>query len=415
MSKMGIARLNIRRGFVVLTLVSLLLPFIIPGLWKVLIGEAHLGVLFLDTFAILSAADANAVGIDVYRFNPLDLLHRPHVYSSWWLLISDTGISRLNYLAVGGCVSLAFVVAVLFIVVPRNRREFLIAFLCIYSPAALLGIERANNDLIIFCLLALTPALINRNDKIGLAGSWVIIFLSMGLKYYPALCFLLVLATSRSKRLKFWYIFSGFAATAVYLIHYLATFMLLRHTIPAPVYLLTIGGKLLFVHLGMSNRPAMLITVIGFLLVLAGSHIWSRKQQCTGLCSLDTTGLEYFVLGACVLLFCYFATSNYEYREVFFIFLLPFLFEKYRDNDVPSPTHKIIALQIYLIPLLMWSETIGRIGRYLYRVIFDAAPGLHWYFVLKDSLSWIVISLLLCTCYCLYRNCLAARGENPPL
>ena len=415
MSNMGITSLNIRRSFVVLTLTCLLLPFVFPGLWKVLIGEAHLGVLFLDTFAILSAADANAVGIDVFRFNPLDLLHRPHVYSSWWLLISHLGISRVHFLVVGACVSLLFVVAVLLIIIPRNYREFFIAFLCIYSPAALLAVERANNDLIIFCLLALTPVLINREDKTGLVGSWLIIFLSMGLKFYPVLCFLLILATSRSKRLKFWYIFSGCAATAVYLIHYLATFMLLRHTIPAPEYLLTIGGKLLFVHLGMPNRLAMLLTIIGFLLVLACSCLWSRKQHCAGLCSLDSTGLEYFVLGSCVLLFCYFATSNYEYREIFFILLLPFLFEKYRNKDIPAPVHNIIALQMYLIPLLMWSETLGRIGRYVYYMIFNTAPGLFWYFILKDSLSWIVFSLLLCTCYCLYSNRPAVSRETPPL
>lgn len=402
MPNIGIANLNIRKGFIVLTITSLLLPFLFPGLWKVLIGEAYLGMPFLDIFGVLSASDANAVGINVYRFNPLDVLHRPHDYSSWWLLISHLDISRMNYLAVGSCVSLAFVITVLLIINPRNCKELFIAFICIYSPAVLLGIERANVDLILFCLLALTPALINRNDKIGLIGSWLLIFLAMGLKYYPVLCFFLVLATSRSNRFKFWYIFSGFAATAVYLIHYLATIMLLSHTVPTPDYLITIGGKLLFIHLGLQNRPAILLTITGFFLILACAHLWSRKHHCSGLCSYDSTGLEYFVLGSCVLLFCYFVTSNYEYREIFFMFLLPFLFEKYRDNDIPPPAHKIVALQIYLIPLLMWSETLGRIGRYIYYLISDSKPELYWYFILKDSLSWVVVSLLLCTCYCLY-------------
>ena len=52
-----------------------------------LLGVEPFSFPFLDTHAVLAAAECGRQGIDVYLSNPCDVLGRPHVYSPLWLAI----------------------------------------------------------------------------------------------------------------------------------------------------------------------------------------------------------------------------------------------------------------------------------------------------------------------------------------
>jgi len=52
-----------------------------------LLGIEPFGFPFLDTHAVLAAAECRRQGIDVYLSNPCDVLGRPHGYSPLWLEI----------------------------------------------------------------------------------------------------------------------------------------------------------------------------------------------------------------------------------------------------------------------------------------------------------------------------------------
>jgi hypothetical protein len=71
---------------------------IVVGLWLSGAHSLYFGVLrllgvepfsfpFLDTHAVLAAAECGRQGIEVYLSNPCDALGRPHAYSPLWLTI----------------------------------------------------------------------------------------------------------------------------------------------------------------------------------------------------------------------------------------------------------------------------------------------------------------------------------------
>src|SRR5215471_16888356 len=48
---------------------------------------------FVDTEAVLSAWECSRLGLDVFVYNPCDVLWRPHGYSPLWLLAASIPLS----------------------------------------------------------------------------------------------------------------------------------------------------------------------------------------------------------------------------------------------------------------------------------------------------------------------------------
>ena len=118
-------------------------------------GVSRMNPLFADTHIVLAAAECNQKGYDVYRENPCDDLNRPHCYSRLWFVIGRTGLKTLHTNLVGGIVIAVFFCTSIIIVCPQDLREFLFFSILLFSPSIMLGVERANMDLLIFSLLAL--------------------------------------------------------------------------------------------------------------------------------------------------------------------------------------------------------------------------------------------------------------------
>ena len=79
---------------------------IMAGLWLSGAHSLYFGALrvlgiepfsfpFLDTHAVLAAAECGRQGIEVYLSNPCDVLGRPHVYSPLWCWRSCPGFLGL--------------------------------------------------------------------------------------------------------------------------------------------------------------------------------------------------------------------------------------------------------------------------------------------------------------------------------
>jgi hypothetical protein len=181
------------------------------SIWH-LFAVPHREPLFLDWHAILAASDCKLLGIDPFTENPCDIRGRKHIYGSIWLYLSYLGLSRADLFWSGlFFLVLPYILTASLTLNPKTLKQFIIALLLILSPASLLGIERANNDVAIYSLLFTGATLLQAKQfGISLTGlAWI--FLTGLMKLYPFAALSAIIAVKDRYRL----IFSTIATAAV--------------------------------------------------------------------------------------------------------------------------------------------------------------------------------------------------------
>ena len=118
-----------------------------------LLGVEPFSFPFLDTHAVLAAAECGRQGIEVYLSNPCDALGRPHAYSPLWLAIVPGSLGTGATGWVGASLDLLFLLSFAVVLRPRTAGELFILGAAAVSPMTVYALERANNDLVIFLLV----------------------------------------------------------------------------------------------------------------------------------------------------------------------------------------------------------------------------------------------------------------------
>jgi hypothetical protein len=172
--------------------------FLVPGFWRIL-GIGEFGGPFIDLHGSLAASDAAAQGLNPYAPNRLDPFGRPHLYSSWWFLPGKLGLNRGHLLWVGTGILAAVLATVAARLRLRSWDQWLGALAFLGSPALLLAANRANNDLVVFLLVAVALALFGRGTPGWRLAAWAVVGLATVLKYYPA-ALLVLLASAANRR-----------------------------------------------------------------------------------------------------------------------------------------------------------------------------------------------------------------------
>ncbi len=325
-----------RRGWLLLVLLSAAYYAAFawnPGLFFVL-GVAHYDGWFIDTFALLASNDAVTRGLDPYAPNPLDYFNRPHVYSHWWLHLRDLGLTRADSFRLGLGLVCSFFVAALWRLRPQVPLQLVWYLTVLCSSAIVLALDRANNDLAIFVLLApLVPCLLSRRPWVRLIAPFLVAAAAM-LKYYPAAAVLVLLAYADRQelrpRLLITLLLMALAGCSV--AGDLAGFAPLA---PKPAGLMTFGATGLMHELGwMGWGPKLDVAVIGLASVIgfwrqAALGDWEPSPA-------QRSDWLYFILGAVLLTGCFFTSMNFGYRWIFAIWLAPALWLLPRDPDTPA-------------------------------------------------------------------------------
>lgn len=153
---------------------------------------------FFDLQGILAANEAAGRGLDPYGMNPLDAYQRPFLYSTWWLW-PGLGLTRAATGVLGWALVAATLAAVLLVWRVRSWREALIGGLILLSPAWLLAVYRANNDLVILVLLALTGWALQRARPAWRAAGALLTGAMTILKYYPVAAVIGLLHAARRR------------------------------------------------------------------------------------------------------------------------------------------------------------------------------------------------------------------------
>ena len=105
------------------------------------------------------------------------------MYPRTWLAVSAVGLGRGDVVAVGYLMDLAFFVALAFVARPRGWPDVLLTFLVGLSPGIMLAVDRANFDLVAFAMLSTLVAL--RGTTVGVWAGGGLVLLAGALKIYP--------------------------------------------------------------------------------------------------------------------------------------------------------------------------------------------------------------------------------------
>ncbi|TMJ63129.1 MAG: DUF2029 domain-containing protein [Alphaproteobacteria bacterium] len=348
---------------------------IMVGLWLSGAHSLYFGVLpllgvepfsfpFLDTHAILAAAECGRQGIEVYLSNPCDALGRPHAYSPLWLTIVPGSLGTGATGWVGASLDLVFLLSLIVVLRPRTGRELLILGAAAVSPMTVYALERANNDLLIFLLVVCGAMLFSLPRPYRLFSYGL--FVAAGLlKYYP-LVLLILVARERPRDAGVTAAAAGFTLILFGLAFYSELKTALA-SIPAASSYFTDAFSARNLPFGFAEALAggadRILIAVSLLSALSGLAVarMIRTLRLLGREQLDWAAGEtqFLVIGGLLVAACFLAGQNIAYRG---ILLLPALSglvcfrRSIKDREVRRFCGQMIAAVLFV----MWEELFRR-------------------------------------------------------
>ena len=364
--------------------------------------------LFADLHAIISAVECHSRGTNVFENNPCDVIGRPHVYGSLWLKLASFGVGAPHLFVIGLITNLMFMLLVVLLVKPVSGGEFAKSCLILFSSAVTLGVERANNDLILFILLALSAILFTMKDKVAHIFGLLLIYLSALLKIYPSVLFGAVLFIARRNIKDIIFVMGCAAAlTGMWLATNLSEILLLKNIVPAPLDHYATGARAFLAYIG-RPYPWVLTIPQGWLLaafvsVTALASIALAFHLKTIIVRQHRSAFNYavFIFGLTILFFTYVINSNYDYRWIFFIFLMPLLFEIQRSATNNRLASRLVTLGFICAAIVMWTEVFRStrlFGTFHLNIFFNIGRSTFsielFQQFLKELAAWVLFSVL---------------------
>ena len=318
----------------------------------------RLGVLdddmwFLDSYAILAANDAVRQGIDPWQPNPLDVYHRPHIYTRWWFALGRLGLTRDDNFLVGGMLVILFFGTAVLNLAPRSRAELVWHAALILSPPMLLAVNRANNDLLVFAVIGVGLWIARRPACVRLAWFAAAVALATGLKFFPLAAAGAPVVLRPVRRGIVWAAGGSLVGLLV--------FASVRHefakaVFPVPIGTHVFGASVFWRNLGWPGRGPMIAALT---VLLLGACWLAWRSKTAGLadeCPEGADGRLAFMAGALVLLGCFVAGTSYAYRWVFALWLAPWLWRQAWSRLSVAGSRAIARFTIVLLTAVLWMD-----------------------------------------------------------
>ncbi len=331
---------------------------VLPGWPKVFfaLGIQHY-LPFLDLYAILASNDAVTAGLDPYAPNPLDVLGRAHVYSHWWLHLRDLGFTREQVFGLGLALVTSFIVAALASLRPRRAREALLYFFIVGAPGVLLGLDRANNDLLIFVLLApVVPCLLS--DRAWLRWLPVpLVAVAAALKFYPAAAAFVLLLTGNRREVRARAVVMALVLGAV-AIDAARDLAIVGPLIPRADGLTSFGAANLLRTFGLEGWADRAV-IVAIVALTAGLVLRTRLFAEVRVTDVERGPWLSFALGSVLLTACFFLGTNYAYRWIFAIWMAPLLWSLPRDDRAPPDLRFLARVLRAALLFALWADSLG--------------------------------------------------------
>jgi hypothetical protein len=319
--------------------------------------------LFIDTHNLTAAWECRRLGFDPLYENPCDPQGRPLNYTRAWLVFVVLGLDQSHTVALA-----ILLVAGMFLMfgillgrVPAGSGIVLAAAVC--SPAIMLSVERANLDVALFSLVALS-AIVWRSWPSGAAVvSPMLVLAAAVLKVYGVFALPAFVLTRQRTAAR-----TALVCVGVFAVYAALTVRDIVHIakIAPQGVLYSYGARILPAHvyhlIGPDHwaGPAILKQLIAGvpLAVLTGAlALRVRRRYGTDPGADNGSALLALHLGTLIFLGTFAAGNNFDYRLVFLLLTFPQLLAWAR-----TPTHRLSSLAVatlLAILVLLWVGSLS--------------------------------------------------------
>ena len=403
--------------FLVLLFFSLIIYFLITKqiIYPTIIPMVKSGIinLFADWSVILNANLCQEKGYDTYVNNPCDQWNRKHVYGEILLYIPFiNNFSNFYFIYLPIILNLIF----LYIIIDFFKFENTIRYIClsfiVLSAPVILAIERANIDITIFLLLIL----ISKNKNILI--NYLILILSTISKFYPICMVIIFLFKKKIKKISINIILF---LLIIFLILYFQSESLIKifdnrnQFSGSGIYNFSFKGVLNFLlnfKIINNNKSydfikylsliSLLIVPI-FLTILLNFKKIFKNNSILNLFNEDIFENRAYILSSTVVLFCFFSFSNFFYREIFFLGLIPWLLKNKHLTE-----NKFINLYFYILISKFFISTV-----FIFLVMNNIFQSFNIFIVFaKYCLDFYLITIVLTVFLISVKNFLYLQFKN---
>lgn len=356
-------------GIVLLVALSFV-AFGYENTWRTLWNIPTIMPPFEDMRVITGAAQTIKAGLDPTTQNVFDPSHQPFNYPQIWYPILRSPIDTswtipLAALAIG-----LFFTGIVFLPATLNKYSVLFLLLTVFSPAVMLGIERANVDIVFFFLLVV--ALLA--TEFSPWASLVIVLIATVFKLFPIFGIGYFVEQKLTSTWK--YIIAGLGLSALYFLGDLQDMLrVFRTTLKGDdlsygvtVFARRLGNeyaagyhylrfRLLHIPVSVSYADLRLVGyVITF--VILGCAIYIAIRYHGRYESSDPKNLRAFRAGAGIYVGTFLLGNNHDYRLMFLLLTIPFLAEW--SGQAQRTEQRVARLALAGILLSSWYLVISR-------------------------------------------------------
>jgi len=348
------------------------------------------GLPFMDMHGHLASSQAFADGTLVPgQPVPGDPMQRIHAGPTWMLWLGFLGLGPAQTFPFTAFCLAALLVTLALTLRPRDGFEAATLFLGLTGPPLMLLVERGNIDLLVFVALAGAFALLARATSAPRWSGWALIAGFIGFKYYPALAFAGVTETRGSRREKWLGLLLGAAATLAFIgwslqeIRYVSDHQVENRFFPF------FGSREIFVMSGYGYAAAARAGPLAWLVLAAGlarllGPLSAPERQ------FDARKVA-FAGGAAILLFCFLVTTSPDYRLVFVLFCLPWLWAlRQAGTGAPRALQRLATLVLVVLVVAPWSGPLLARG-----VVALEATRLWWAALFLKQAGWWALTVSL--------------------
>jgi hypothetical protein len=356
------------------------------------LGIYPLSPYFSDARVLTSGAESHALGFDPMVYNPRHPSGELMDYPRIWQLLFHLGINQKDTIYFEAVfVSLFFLGVFLFL--GEINHAIAVALACgIFSPAVLLGLERGDNDLVIFFVLALSLMVIRKST----AASAGVIAFAFILKLFPVFAAAVFFKEDRPKFFK--YLTGSILFVGTYCI-------VLRDEIRAVLaavsttdwdsYGIAVNWLELERHIHSPFLSKLVCyAVVGAMIVLCVLlPVRARESQDA---AADESHIDAFRMGASIYIGTYLLGSNFDYRLMFLLFTIPQLTQWLGNSDarLRRVARITVACALYSLWSIFLSRLLNAVSAEWVQLLFDALAkailvgGLTYLFVLRAP-QWV--------------------------
>ena len=299
--------------------------------------------IFTDWSVIINANLCFEKGLDVYSNNPCDQWGRKHVYGNILLNIPFIQSFKNFYFFIFPILfNLLFLYVTINFFKFNNYIEYFMIFPFMLSPSIILSIERANIDIIIFLIVVF----ISFNKKL-LFNYIPLLFVTLS-KFYPiSLATIFLFEKKFSKIILNFIVFFILIISLLYLQYddLVKIFNNSKQFIGGGIYNFSFNGLALYItslNIIIDNKNLNWIKYLCIFVFLIIPILITLRFQIRFIfknyiikdkLTENIYENRLYLLSSVVILSCYFLFSNYIYREIFFLGLIPWILKEREVNS----------------------------------------------------------------------------------